>query len=685
MPVPFSPEGEYLSKVPDTENASAGREELLNNTQDVRDLVGALLFRKVSQLLALIVALAFLQGCNIMHRPTFDEESGFQDASEPVSHSDAVSRKRDMQRLLEDPLPMTGNRALLSGISSEQRERIMEHFLPLFQRVRLTDFVGFLQTCAEVREKLGIMNFDRYEPQVLREALRNFNEPEYQQEKPALIVIIARPDESTIGGVQPLSVETYQVGRLLSGHKVFLFECGSPAEVLYQVQQLIDRRLIRRGNLRGVVIGSHGSDQTTEAGVTTDNLPALLGLSEYFDPRQADLVFANCYSGEDELSGDNLVNRALLLFTQRFHGRLVVSGCDGLLAGVGFHLTPAGALEDGTLRLQSLASRLTLGVLDNTYAATERVRVFAAQIEAVSRRCGAAIPRDLVRRSVSLGLCDPSLIQAFHRGPISPERYVEFVETLGRRGITLSRYVAFACIEKNLSHDLIERYVQSVGYEKIGSITDATVFECFELGITEELMAQYRQQLSSISKDQVIALRRQSIMPSDLQRLRDHHLDFQVYLLVEALTSAPRVTIDQLVQFTRHGLRDLYKIRQLVRAGVTESTYAHFCLLGIGDYYSILTYSERGIALDNLRALKRAGFDVSNPSMVIDTLITRQTPLPICVAYGHSGVSSFHDMNLLLSHGISPQRVTQGLAVGMSIYEIVARYPGPRTLAGVPR
>lgn len=681
----FHAEGGDLHRIPTAEMLPADTTRQLGlRSGEVKDLVSTLLHGKITQLLALLLVLVCLQGCNIMHRPRLDEEQGFLEAEEPVEHRDAQARRRDMRRLLADPQGPE-NRALLSGISSEQRERIMEHFSRLFDRVRLTDFVEFLRICTIAREELGIMNFDRYEPNVLREAVRNFQDPEANRDKPAVIVIIARPDEATIGGVQPLNVESYQVGRLLPGHKVFLFECASAAEVLHQITRLRDRGLVQRGRLRGLIIGSHGSSQFTEAGVTAENLPALAVLREYLDRGQSSVVLANCHSGEGSSAGDNLTNRLFLFLGRELPKGLRVYGCDGLLAGVDFDLDPSGALQPDSLRLQSLSDRLTLGLTNNTYVADSREALIREQMTALRSQCSREISDDFLRSCVEFGFCDKALIERLSRERLSPDRYASFIAELAGRGVALSSYATVDCMRQSLTPESIGRYFESVGHARMSGIFMARDILYFELGITPELITQYRAQLPTLSEDQVIALRRKNIAPSDLQRLREQGLDFRTYELVEALTTAPDLTLDQLLHFARLGMRDLYRVRRLLALGINENLYGNFCLLGVRDYFAILDYAEKGVSLDALRTLKGAGFDVSNSAMVVDALVTRAIPLGICVSYGQVGIRSFHDMNYLLAHGIDSVRAAQGLAAGHNVYQIVLSYASPRTVAGMPR
>lgn len=499
----FTPDG-VSPKTPALEGGE------IQATGRVRDRIGRLFSRRTSGLLGLPLLLC-LQACNMMHRPSFDEDNGFQDASPNVDYVDYESRREDMLGLLASPTD-TSNRALMSGISEEQRDRVMEHFEALFRRVRITDFVEFARVCHEAKEKLGIMNFDRYEPRVLRETLLNFDDPEHNSEKPEVIVIIARPDESTIGGIQPLNVESYQVGRLLEEHKVFLFECGSIGEVLFQLNRLKERQLIHPGRVRGLVIGAHGDTLSTGTGIDGDNLHSLGMLSEYFDPHQATIVFASCYSGSE---GDNLVSRTALFFGNQYEGKLRVLGCDGLLAGVDL-----GDDVEDEIQLESLASILTLGLINNTYISPPYQELYRERYDSVRDECGPTVTNGWLRRSFACGIWDASLIRNLFEKQITPERYIEDVEELADMGISLSPELLVACLEKNLDSGLVRRFVESRGIGLMGVGVTAGDIELFGLGITQELLTEYRRALPTITDEQILILKQRNVSPSDLGRYR---------------------------------------------------------------------------------------------------------------------------------------------------------------------
>jgi hypothetical protein len=507
-----------------------------------------------------------LQACNIMHQPRFDEENGFRESEYEIDDAEEETRRKKMDELLENP-KNTQNLALLTGIEDEQKESILESFEDLFETVERQDFDEYLEVCREAKEKLGIMCFNRYPPQLLQEVVRNFNDPEYNSEKPAVIVIIDR-DDHTRFGIYPLSVESYQVGKLPEFYKVFLFECSSVTEVLFQINRLMNEEKLQRGKLESIVVGSHGTDVKSSTGIQFENIPALSRFMEYANPDQMTLVLANCYSGEGRENGDNIVNRLALAAGRNYKGDLKVVGADTFLAGVELQTRSNGEVQ--SLDFQSLIGRLTGGIFNITYTA-DRDRVFPPYYRRLRALCSPTIPNQFINSAVGYGICDPVFIHQLHESNVTPAEYIAYLEDLSRLNISISQELALQSLEKLIPPYVVQQFVANRSYKNIKTIKLQDI-RFFEAGITPQLIANYREEIPEMLHSDIIALKQNMVFPSDLKILKKAGLMFEVPELIE-ITSAPHnCTIDRLFRFTLLGVYEIAHIRTLMDSGMSEST-----------------------------------------------------------------------------------------------------------------
>jgi len=495
-----SPEAELLplpQQTSDTEamqvNPAEVRQEIVSITNlhslaQVRAFLQLLLSRAEWRVLVLpllyVLALSS-QGCSIMYQPRFDEESGFREPPSPLSDEEIARRTNLIRELLVEPQDKS-NLALLSGISDEKKQRIVEHMEGLFSETHPHDFTEYLNTCRLARDKLGIFHFDRYPPQVLREVVSNHKDVERHRDRQAVIVFMARKDKNRFG-IDALNVEAHLIERLLTKYKVYLFETGSMTEMLFHLQYLIKGTFLSPGKLKGLVLGAHGNEHENETGIDADTLHSLGVLDDYFQ-ENALVVAANCYAAEGGNAADNLVSRFTLLWSRRKNIR--VFGCDELLIDVDFEMDEDGTFIEDSLRLRSPLDWLTLGMIGSTHEGNAD-EIIASRINALGEING--VSQDFIRAAVEHGIFDEKVIRKLSETDTTPEAYHEMNRQLALFGISLSPLVVIDCLHRQLTALDVFMYVGSNGgVRKSLSIKDANDIAIYTV---QRLQAQDAEQV----------------------------------------------------------------------------------------------------------------------------------------------------------------------------------------------
>lgn len=300
-------------------------------------------------------------GCVSMHRPDYTQTYRASDVG--LSKTERDSREFRLRVFMSAPdEKIDKNPAWQSGIAECQIDRILENCEYLLKGVSEEAFQDFLNLCNRAKASLGMMNVDRHSTEMIRESLRNYQDPEHRRDDPLVLVIMSRKDHEGTAGIQALNVESHRIEELSRGYKVIIVETASISEIRHHLALLEERGILREGNLHGVIVGSHGDQESVEAGIDQENVHLLARLNRFFNAREAHFIYASCNAGEGEETASNLANETGLVLS-----RTRVSSCSGFMVGIDFGLNQRGRFVMDSLRMQSFRDMITLGLFNDTY------------------------------------------------------------------------------------------------------------------------------------------------------------------------------------------------------------------------------------------------------------------------------------------------------------------------------
>jgi hypothetical protein len=383
-----------------------------------------------------------LQGC--MYTPRYGEV--FRRSPRPLSSVEIQGREQQVRSYLQNPTPYTFRPALQGGIESFQQERILQSFEDLIQVVSREDFDRYLQLCHTAKTELGIMNPDRYDPDLLQAALDNYTHPELHEERQVIMAIIARKDRESIGGIQSLNVETHRLREFMQAYKVIVVETSSVQEILHHIATLNQRGILRYGKLKAVFMEGHGNPADIDVGLEIETLSKISRMNWYFNRDEAAyMVFASCNSG----GVDSFADRAALLFPQTN-----IVACDGYVSGIHFKMTDSGKIEDDPSAIGLSGAAGIIMESDSSYRPRYE-RILSETTRQYTQKYGRGIiPEQYIHIALRAGLIDPNdIIEAFNLGT-DPYEYRLFKDC----GFGSQEIVQFR--ESNVHISQVYRFVQ---------------------------------------------------------------------------------------------------------------------------------------------------------------------------------------------------------------------------------
>jgi hypothetical protein len=358
--------------------------------------------------LILVLLLVFLNGCMSMHQP--DYEGDLRPSSYSLSDSDMTDRQKQFSALISDPSELEKSPALKSGIKKCQRERMMKSSEYLFGGAHGVDFQKVLSTYQKAKRTLGIMNFDRYSLKMIQTAQENYDNPEIRKDRDVILVVMGREDHEEIFDIQPLNVESGRIEELTKAYKVILVETDKMSEILHHIRTLEKNGVLKPGNLRGIIIGTHGTQSTLDVGISTSNADKLSRLNKFLmGADQSSLVLAACLTHEGGYKADNIANTLALILNEAR-----VAANPNKVVGLNFSLDDSRRFIRSSLELQNMAGLLSLGLLDETIWLRQKDAIpnYLSYLRVVT---GWDIPKEYLKHCLSVGILDFENIKKLYK------------------------------------------------------------------------------------------------------------------------------------------------------------------------------------------------------------------------------------------------------------------------------
>lgn len=354
----------------------------------------------------------FAQGCMSTNQPNFEDQVGVSPVS--ISHSEMSDRETRFLSLLNDPSTFD-NPALQTGINDCQRNRMKEVCSFLFEEADKRGVSNVFELFQRARDTLGMMNFDRYDPEVIQEALLNYEDPERHKDKPVVLVFMSRKDhEQTIFDIQALNVESGRIADIVEdGHsKLILVEVYRMSEIQYHMKKLEERGIIRPrnaathtpGNVAAVVFGTHADEEDLALGISRKNAHELARMNLFLQEK-APIILAACETHNGGYENHNIANVLSLVWTQ---GQVIAN--PDRVVGIDFTIRK-GILE--YVKLESLWTLFTLGLVDDTIL-VDPEQALQHQLRRLRQDIPSEVPDAYIEQCVRQGILNAGTIETLH-------------------------------------------------------------------------------------------------------------------------------------------------------------------------------------------------------------------------------------------------------------------------------
>lgn len=424
------------------------------------------------QVLSLVMIL-WLQGC--MYTPDYGEI--FDHAPNPLSRAEINSREQRIRGLLTDPTPMTRTPVLQSGIEQFQLNRVLENFEELINLVSEEDFNEYLEICLAAKTNQGIMNPDRYDPDLLQASQEYYSNPDILPDRQVILAVIARKDRQSIGGVQALNAETYRLREFMQAYKVIIIETDEISEILQHISILGRSGVLRVGNLKGIFFVGHGNESSIDVGLAANDLMKISRFNWYLSKDEPSfVVFASCNSSDGGLG--SFASQGSLLFP-----KTKIIACDGYAGGINFTLDENGRLPDDL----NISFSGAVIPTDSTFVPEHDELSASATLAYANKMQDPNIPDHYVNFAIRAGLIRiEDIVQAFYTGT-DPNEYRIFLDC----GFSYSEIANFR--QQNI-------HVSNVfGYAQLGISSPALIIQLVSNGVIPERFIEYlREGISDV-------------------------------------------------------------------------------------------------------------------------------------------------------------------------------------------
>jgi len=475
----------------------------------------------IGKVLMGVSLMAATPGCVSMHRPDYTQT--YRASAVGLSETERDSREFRMRVFMSAPdEKIDKNPAWKSGIAECQIDRILENCEFLLKEATEDDFQAFLDLCFRARNTLGMINVDRHSAGMIRESLRNYKDPEHRRDDPVVLVIMSRDDHEGIAGIQALNVESHRIEELSKGYKVIIVETSSMTEIRHHLAVLEERGILREGNLHGVIVGSHGDQESVEAGIDQENVHLLARMNRFFNAQEAHLIYASCNAGEGEETASNLANDTGLVLP-----RTLVSSCSGFMVGIDFGLNQRGRFVMDSLRMQSFRDMMTLGLFNDTYQVS-RSEIIGETLDRLAEE-HKKIPKPFIRQYLAANVVCGGCISQLHerqkdgRPFLRPHDFRRVMESFADNGdlwevvdaqIPVDRIVAYRDLQFRRPYEMKALHRLNVRPEDIEALrstvrerglkaqlsSNKSIMSALGVGISpQQLIANYRAGITEIT------------------------------------------------------------------------------------------------------------------------------------------------------------------------------------------